>query len=114
VGDLPRAAHRSGLDTLASSGSCHRTKGMYIRPQARGTGLAAALVQRAVAHARPLSEQVCLALVTSNDAARRLYSAAGFQEFGFERRALKVGSEYYHDGLVVLPLNPLPEGATGD
>src|SRR5207237_6411583 len=25
-GISPRAAHRSGLDTLASSGSCHRTK----------------------------------------------------------------------------------------
>src|SRR6267143_1390402 len=25
-GVSPRAAHRSGLDTLASSGSCHRTK----------------------------------------------------------------------------------------
>src|ERR1700720_4083114 len=30
-GSSPRAAHRSGLDTLASSGSCHRTKAAASR-----------------------------------------------------------------------------------
>jgi hypothetical protein len=30
-GVSPRAAHRSGLDTLASSGSCHRTKAAALR-----------------------------------------------------------------------------------
>src|SRR5438132_13245166 len=30
-GGSPRAAHRSGLDTLASSGSCHRTKAAASR-----------------------------------------------------------------------------------
>ena len=30
-GVSPRAAHRSGLDTLASSGSCHRTKAAASR-----------------------------------------------------------------------------------
>jgi hypothetical protein len=30
-GIAPRAAHRSGLDTLASSGSCHRTKAAAFR-----------------------------------------------------------------------------------
>ena len=30
-GVSPRAAHRSGLDTLASSGSCHRTKAAAFR-----------------------------------------------------------------------------------
>ena len=30
-GISPRAAHRSGLDTLASSGSCHRTKAAASR-----------------------------------------------------------------------------------
>src|ERR1700747_2240927 len=30
-GVSPRAAHRSGLDTLASSGSCQRTKGVASR-----------------------------------------------------------------------------------
>jgi RimJ/RimL family protein N-acetyltransferase len=83
--------------------------GMYIRPEARGTGLAAALVQQVVAHARTVVEQVCLTVVASNVAARRLYSAAGFEEYGLERRALKVGDEYYDEVLMVLPLKARPE-----
>jgi RimJ/RimL family protein N-acetyltransferase len=96
----------------------HRHKGvlwgMYIRSEARGTGLAAALVQRAVEHARTLVEEICLTVVASNAAACRLYSAAGFKEYGLERRALKVGSEYYDEVLMALPLNPRPERAPRD
>ena len=69
--------------------------GMYVRPEARGTGLAAALVQQVVAHAGTLVEEVLLTVVALNAAARRLYVAAGFEEYGLELRALKVGSEYY-------------------
>jgi len=32
-GVSPRAAHRSGLDTLASSGSCHRNEGCRLSPK---------------------------------------------------------------------------------
>jgi RimJ/RimL family protein N-acetyltransferase len=53
-----------------------------------------------------------LTVVASNVAARRLYSAAGFEEYGLERRALKVGSEYYDEVLMALLLNPSPEPAT--
>jgi ribosomal protein S18 acetylase RimI-like enzyme len=66
--------------------------GMYVRPKARGRGLAAALVQQVVEHARTLVEEICLSVVASNAAACRLYRAAGFQEYGLERRAIKVGS----------------------
>jgi RimJ/RimL family protein N-acetyltransferase len=88
--------------------------GMYVRPEARGTGLAAALVQRAVEHAFTLVEEICLTVVTSNVAACRLYRAAGFKEYGLERRALKVGSEYYDEMLMALPLSLHPELAPGD
>jgi RimJ/RimL family protein N-acetyltransferase len=66
-------------------------------------------VQQVVAHARTVVEQVCLTVVASNVAARRLYSAAGFEEYGLERRALKVGDEYYDEVLMVLPLKARPE-----
>ena len=88
--------------------------GMYIRPEVRGTGLAAALVQRVVEHARTLVEEICLTVVASNASACRLYSVAGFKEYGLERRALKVGSEYYDELLMALTLNPRPEPATRD
>jgi RimJ/RimL family protein N-acetyltransferase len=78
--------------------------GMYVRPAARGTGLAAALLQRVIEHARPLVEEIRLTVMASNTAAHRLYSAAGFEPYGLERRALKVGENYYDDELMALPL----------
>jgi RimJ/RimL family protein N-acetyltransferase len=78
--------------------------GMYVRPDARGTGLAASLLQHVIAHARPLVEEIRLTVMASNAAAHRLYSSAGFQPYGLERRALKVGDDYYDDMLMALPL----------
>jgi RimJ/RimL family protein N-acetyltransferase len=89
----------------------HRHKGilwgMYVRPQARGSGLAASLVQRVIEHAESLVEQICLTVVASNAAAHRLYSAAGFEQYGLERRGLKVGDVYYDEVLMALPLRGL-------
>ena len=85
--------------------------GMYVRLEARGTGLAAALVQEVVEHAQTLVEEICLTVVATNAAACRLYNTAGFKPYGLERRALKVGDEYYDEVLMALPLNPRPERA---
>ena len=76
--------------------------GMYVRPEARGKGLAEALVQQIIGHARALVEEVCLTVVASNAAALRLYGAAGFREYGLERRALRIGSEYYDEVLMAV------------
>jgi len=54
--------------------------GMYVRPHARGTGLAALLVQRVIEQARSLAEELSLTVVASNTVAYRLYSAAGFEQ----------------------------------
>jgi RimJ/RimL family protein N-acetyltransferase len=78
--------------------------GMYVRPAARGTGLAACLVQQVIEHAKPLVEEICLTVVASNSAGKRLYSAAGFEPYGIERRALKIGEEYFDEVLMALPL----------
>jgi RimJ/RimL family protein N-acetyltransferase len=88
--------------------------GMYVRPEVRGMGLAAALVQRAIEHASTVVEELCLTVVTTNTAACRLYRAAGFKEYGLERRALKVGSEYHDEMLMALSLGPRPELTPGD
>jgi len=78
--------------------------GMYVHPDARGTGLAASLLQHVIEHARPLVEEIRLTVMASNTAAHRLYSAAGFEPYGLERRALKVGDNYYDDVLMALLL----------
>jgi RimJ/RimL family protein N-acetyltransferase len=88
--------------------------GMYVRPQARGSGLAAALVQRVIEHARTLVEEICVTVVASNAAAYRLYSAAGFEQYGLERRALKVGNEYFDEVLMALPLREPGEPGIGE
>jgi ribosomal protein S18 acetylase RimI-like enzyme len=79
--------------------------GMYVRPDARGTGLAASLVQRVIEQARPFLEEILLVVVASNVAACRLYRAAGFEQYGREQRALKIGDEYYDEALMALSLN---------
>jgi GNAT superfamily N-acetyltransferase len=60
---------------------------IYVRPEARGTGLAAALVQQVVAHARPLVEEVCLTVVASNVAARSTLQRGRIPGIRLERRA---------------------------
>jgi RimJ/RimL family protein N-acetyltransferase len=45
-----------------------------------------------------------LTVVASNAAACRLYRAAGFEQYGLERRALKIGDTYYDEALMALSL----------
>jgi RimJ/RimL family protein N-acetyltransferase len=78
--------------------------GMYVRPSARGCGLGARLVDAVLAHARGRVEQVNLAVVEGNEAARRLYAAAGFVEYGLERRALKYQGRYWDEILMAAAL----------
>jgi RimJ/RimL family protein N-acetyltransferase len=76
--------------------------GVYVAPPARGKGLAAALCRRILEEAPSGVEQVHLAVASSNRAALRLYASLGFKEYGLERRALKVGGEYYDEVLMAL------------
>ncbi|MDR5754177.1 MULTISPECIES: GNAT family N-acetyltransferase [unclassified Caballeronia] len=77
--------------------------GMYVRPAARGTGLAAAIVARVLEHARDVVEEVQLVVAPDNEAAIRLYRAAGFEPFAREPRALKIDGVYHDSLLMTLP-----------
>ena len=44
---------------------------------------------------------VQLTVVSENEAARRLYRAMGFVEYGYEKRALKQDGRYYDEVLMV-------------
>jgi len=82
--------------------------GMYVRVAARNTGLGKRLVAAVLDHARGHVEMVQLTVVSENEAARRLYRAMGFVEYGYEKRALKQDGRYYDD---VLMVNFLDDGS---
>ena len=78
--------------------------GMFVQPEARKTGLAPSLVARVLEHAMQTVEEVRLTVVATNTAAIRLYERSGFMQYGFERRALKMGVDYHDEVLMALSL----------
>ncbi len=78
--------------------------GVYVRPEARGTGLAQALLEQLIAHASEQVEALLITVEASNIAALRLYGRLGFEEYGREPRALKVNGAYYDEILMTLSL----------
>ena len=76
--------------------------GMYVRPQARGTGLASSLIAGIVAEARPKVEELVLTVGSHNAPAIARYRSMGFEECGVEQRALKVGDVYVDDLMMSL------------
>jgi RimJ/RimL family protein N-acetyltransferase len=78
--------------------------GAYVRPEARGRGLATVLLRQLIKEAQGAYEEIYLSVVTSNEAATKLYAAAGFVRYGLERRALKIGERYYDEALMALSL----------
>lgn len=70
--------------------------GVYVTPEGRGQGVGAALLETVLDFARQIEglEQVLLAVAATNTAARTLYAAAGFEVWGLEPLALKIGDHY--------------------
>ncbi|MCQ4162021.1 GNAT family N-acetyltransferase [Roseomonas sp. GC11] len=106
--DAPKG-EPEGIMGLAFPGSVKtRHKGLlwgvYLRPAARGTGLARALLEAVIAEARGRVEEIRLSVVVGNEAARRLYEQAGFTAWATEPCALKIGGTCYDETLMRLPL----------
>ncbi|MEW6645498.1 MAG: GNAT family N-acetyltransferase [Pseudomonadota bacterium] len=78
--------------------------GLYVRPSARGQGIAAALMQAVITEARLSVEQLTLAVVEGNAAALALYRKLGFAVYGIEPRALKTEGGYRNEVLMALAL----------
>jgi ribosomal protein S18 acetylase RimI-like enzyme len=75
--------------------------GMYVKPEARGSGLATVLVETVLEHASKAVEQVQLTVVVNNLRARRLYERMGFVEYGLEKESLKYRGAYFDETLMV-------------
>jgi RimJ/RimL family protein N-acetyltransferase len=93
----------AGFMPEASAKRSHKSHlwGMYVRRQARGSGLARLLVDAVLDHATRHAELIQLSVVSDNIGAQRLYAAAGFQPYGLEVKALKVDGRYLDDILMV-------------
>jgi RimJ/RimL family protein N-acetyltransferase len=81
--------------------------GMYLHPDHRGDGRAAAMLRVTIERlvALPGLEQIQLAVTVGNQAAERLYRSAGFKEYGREPAALKVDGRNYDELLMWLPVS---------
>jgi len=75
--------------------------GMYVRPTARGSGAADAIVRALVADAAGEVELLLLTVAAHNERARRLYARWGFAEYGVEPRAYRGGDGYVDEVLMV-------------
>ncbi|WP_328707260.1 GNAT family N-acetyltransferase [Citreicoccus inhibens] len=80
--------------------------GMYVAPEARGTGVGRRLLQALIEEGRrmPGVERLLLAVVADNAAARSLYLSLGFEPYGLERRALRMGDTYLDEEFMALSL----------
>jgi RimJ/RimL family protein N-acetyltransferase len=96
-------AGMAGFAAQESAKRAHKALlwGMYVRAAARNAGVGKSLVAAVLDHARGRVEMVQLTVVSENEAARRLYRAMGFVEYGYEKRALKQDGKYYDDVLMV-------------
>lgn len=97
----------AGFYSLTSLKTQHRGViwGMYTRPEYRKQGVASALIQTVIMHARSRVLQLHLTCVTSNLSGIRFYQKQGFKIYGTEPRALKIDHTFYDEHLMVLYLN---------
>lgn len=79
---------------------------LYVSGMKQGKGVGKALVTVAIEKARCLGEieKINLSVISANEPAKRLYLKLGFQTFGFEEKAIKLGNKYYANEHMVLYL----------
>jgi ribosomal protein S18 acetylase RimI-like enzyme len=84
--------------------------GVYVTAAARGQGVAKAMLSQILHRVRTYSEieQVSLSVSIPQEAARRLYNALGFEVYGYEKHALKIGDTYVDEEHRVLWLQEPP------
>ncbi|PLT30007.1 GNAT family N-acetyltransferase [Peribacillus deserti] len=77
---------------------------MYVTEEHRCKGTGRKLMEEAINIAKSHSgiEQIYLSVVTSNSAAKRLYASLGFEIYGQEKHALKIGHTYFDEEHMVL------------
>jgi ribosomal protein S18 acetylase RimI-like enzyme len=79
--------------------------GMYVSPEYRRQGIGKALLEEIIARARKLGlRQINLSVNNANEAPVGLYESFGFERFGLEKDAMRIGEDYYDAAYMVLRL----------
>ena len=81
--------------------------GVYVTPRLRGAGVAKKIMQKLLERAAMIDgvEQILLSFSTTQAAAGKLYRSLGFETYGCEPRALKIGDRYFDEEFVILRLD---------
>jgi ribosomal protein S18 acetylase RimI-like enzyme len=80
--------------------------GLYVAREARGQGVARALLGALIQRGRALPglEQILLTVMSHNQSAIGLYGALGFQRYGHAPRAMRLGDRAFDEDLMRLDL----------
>ncbi|HEX4307098.1 MAG TPA: GNAT family N-acetyltransferase, partial [Solirubrobacterales bacterium] len=90
---------------LESSRHVLEVKGLAVDPARQGRGVGTALVDAAIARARERgARRLVLRVLSSNDAARRLYASRGFEVEGGRREAFLLEGAYVDDLMMGIDL----------
>src|SRR5262249_1673728 len=106
IGAEPRGLVGFSREVPAMLAHRGRLRAMYVAPELRGTGAAAALVAAVLVHARTLVEQVHLSVNANNPRAVRFYQRMGFVEYGREPAGLRHAGIDHDVLLMVRMLRP--------
>ena len=95
-----------GLQRFSGEKLAHKALiwGMYVRPQARGTGAAGAVVEALIAHAPEGVRQLQLTVMAHNLRARSLYERHGFSVYAIEPASVRIGDQFWDEALMWRPL----------
>jgi ribosomal protein S18 acetylase RimI-like enzyme len=74
---------------------------VYVREGGRGKGIGDRLIKELLAHAETRVEQVHLAVLTTASAAMKTYKRNGFEIYGTDPRAVRIGDVMYDKYLMV-------------
>ena len=77
--------------------------GTYVRPEYRRQGVGRALMEAVITRAREVGlRQIELSVTQANEPAVLLYESCGFERYGLERDAFRVGDAFYDVAHMVL------------
>jgi ribosomal protein S18 acetylase RimI-like enzyme len=83
-----------------------RIWGVYVTPKQRGAGFGRKIMELALERGQAIEgiEQVLLSVAATQTAAAKLYRSLGFEPFGREPRALKIGDRFIDEEYFILHL----------